>query len=182
MDRNERWELSDEQIRNSEGREALKLLVKLTDVWVERDGGSQDLPFALMKWYDKRQAKLAKEAAAEEKSRKAREKRANARAAKAAELNLNLYQIAKIGRWLDDPYGDGIRLEIVREPSEGRLAAGDFVHDPEWNNGYTLREREELIRDEYEDLVRNYLADRSMNIVRQGVLSEDELNAIRGVK
>lgn len=36
-------------------------------------------------------------------------------------------EAAIVGLWLDDPYGDGIRLDHIREPSKERLAAIEFV-------------------------------------------------------
>ena len=36
---------------------------------------------------------------------------------------LTLTDIAKLGLFLDDPYGDGIRLAKVRNPNAGRSAA-----------------------------------------------------------
>ena len=33
----------------------------------------------------------------------------------------------KIALWLDDPYGDGIRLASIRSPSASRVAALEFV-------------------------------------------------------
>lgn len=43
--------------------------------------------------------------------------------------DLTLLDIARIGLFLDDPYGDGIRLERVREPSDGRQLAMKVVYD-----------------------------------------------------
>jgi len=36
-------------------------------------------------------------------------------------------QLARVALFLDDPYGDGIRLEAIRTPSPARAAALDFV-------------------------------------------------------
>lgn len=36
-------------------------------------------------------------------------------------------ELVKIALYLDDPYGDGIRKEIIREPSPTRIAALEFV-------------------------------------------------------
>jgi hypothetical protein len=62
--------------------------------------------------------------------------------------NLDLLSIAKLGVWLDDPYGDGIRLTRVRIPSPGRIAALELIR------GAPLLGSEELIRNEYESKVR----------------------------
>jgi hypothetical protein len=62
--------------------------------------------------------------------------------------NLSLLDIAWIGLYLDDPYGDGIRLQRVREPSDGRLAAIDLVYDAQHGIGAEI-----LIRKEYEERV-----------------------------
>lgn len=40
---------------------------------------------------------------------------------------LTEHEAVTVGLWLDDPYGDGIRLERIREPSAKRLAALAFV-------------------------------------------------------
>jgi hypothetical protein len=37
--------------------------------------------------------------------------------------------LAKVFLFIDDPYGDGIRLDHVRNPSAARLAALDLVRD-----------------------------------------------------
>jgi len=64
--------------------------------------------------------------------------------------NLSLLDIAWIGLYLDDPYGDGIRLQRVREPSDGRLAAIDLVYNAQHSIGADI-----LIREEYEERVLN---------------------------
>jgi len=38
-------------------------------------------------------------------------------------------EAAKVGLWLDDPFGDGIRLERIREPNRHRIAALKFVNE-----------------------------------------------------
>ena len=58
---------------------------------------------------------------------------------------LTLEDIARLGLWLDDPHGDGIRLERIRNPNPGRLAALDYV-----NNGHLTQSGECAIRYEYE--------------------------------
>ena len=40
--------------------------------------------------------------------------------------NITEIQAVTIGLWLDDPYGDGIRLEAIRNPSAERIAAIEF--------------------------------------------------------
>jgi len=62
-------------------------------------------------------------------------------------LIMNILEVARIGLWLEDPYGDGIRLEAIRNPSEARVAAEDLIY----NNQLTLG-GEELIRNEYEPI------------------------------
>jgi hypothetical protein len=64
---------------------------------------------------------------------------------------LTLNEIARVGLYLDDPYGDGIRLDRVRNPSEGRVAARCEVR------GEPMLDGEELIRAEYESIVREVL-------------------------
>ena len=43
--------------------------------------------------------------------------------------NLTLIDVAKLGLYADDPYGDGIRLEHVRNPSAGRLDAITLIYE-----------------------------------------------------
>ena len=71
---------------------------------------------------------------------------------------------AKVALWLDDPYGDGIRLEAIRNPSPARAAALDLVKTGQ----HTLLGDEQR----YIEAGRQYLATkqgRSM-VVRQRVL------------
>ena len=63
--------------------------------------------------------------------------------------HLTLTDIAKIGLFLDDPHGDGIRLDCVRNPSKARVAAISEVA------GEPLLFGEDLIRNEYEARVRS---------------------------
>jgi hypothetical protein len=58
--------------------------------------------------------------------------------------DLTLEDIARIGLFLDDPYGDGIRMPAVRNPSVGRQAALELL------NGTPTLFAEQEIRDEYE--------------------------------
>jgi hypothetical protein len=64
---------------------------------------------------------------------------------------LSLHDIARIGVYLDDPYGDGIRLEKIRNPSDGRVAALCEIR------GEPMLDGEDLIRAEYESTVREVL-------------------------
>lgn len=41
--------------------------------------------------------------------------------------NITDLEAAKIALWLDGPYGDGIRLAAIRDPSLYRIAALEFV-------------------------------------------------------
>lgn len=43
---------------------------------------------------------------------------------------LTTMDIAILGTWLDDPYGDGIRLEHIRKPSMERQVACKFISEP----------------------------------------------------
>ena len=61
--------------------------------------------------------------------------------------NIDLLTLAKLGVWLDDPYGDGIRLSRVRNPSPGRSAALWLI------NGSPVLGCEEMIRNEYVERV-----------------------------
>jgi hypothetical protein len=56
---------------------------------------------------------------------------------------LNIKQIALAGLFADDPYGDGIRLESVREPREARRAAMRILD----NNAQFWDEK--VVREEY---------------------------------
>ena len=62
--------------------------------------------------------------------------------------NMDLVTLAKLGVWLDDPYGDGIRLARVRDPSQGRVAALELIR------GTPVLGGEELILNEYAERVR----------------------------
>ena len=42
--------------------------------------------------------------------------------------NIDILTLARLGVWLDDPYGDGIRLQAIRNPSRGREAALCLLH------------------------------------------------------
>jgi len=62
--------------------------------------------------------------------------------------NMDLLTLAKLGVWLDDPYGDGIRLAKIRIPSPGRMAALELI------KGTPVLGCEELILNEYAERVR----------------------------
>ena len=62
---------------------------------------------------------------------------------------LTITDIAKLGLYLDDPFGDGIRLKAVREPDEGRLAAIALIKCEPILGG------EEMISAKYEAIARN---------------------------
>lgn len=63
---------------------------------------------------------------------------------------LDIKQIARAGLWADDPYGDGIRLETVREPRPARLAAQRVLENDAqfWD--------EELVREEYLPILKKW--------------------------
>jgi hypothetical protein len=61
--------------------------------------------------------------------------------------SIDILTLARLGVWLDDPYGDGIRLEAIRNPSLGREAALSLLH------GQPTLDFERVIRDEYEQRV-----------------------------
>lgn len=83
--------------------------------------------------------------------------------------------LAKIGLYLDDPYGDGIRLDDIREPDEGRLAALQQVA------GQPILDGETLIRDKYEEKVRWAVKSKAgrNDLVRQRVVTADELDQLQ---
>ncbi len=62
-------------------------------------------------------------------------------------LQNDINTVAKIGLYLDDPYGDGIRLIAIREPDQARLAALQQVA------GQPLFCGDVLIMDKYFDRV-----------------------------
>lgn len=76
------------------------------------------------------------------------------------------HEAVKVGLWLDDPYGDGIRLESIREPSAKRLAALEFFASGQ-------RTLENL---EQSHIFRGhaYALSKSQwrNLIRQGVIKE----------
>ena len=61
--------------------------------------------------------------------------------------SIDIMTLARLGVWLDDPYGDGIRLDAIRYPSLGREAALSLLR------GYSTLDFERVIRDEYEQRV-----------------------------
>jgi len=90
----------------------------------------------------------------------------------AKQINIPLTLIAKIGLWLDDPYGDGIRLESIRQPNDGRHAA------LAQRGGSPNLGGEREIRKEYESKVRELvkLEKRRKNpeLLMQKVLTVEE--------
>ena len=50
---------------------------------------------------------------------------------KARKNQLSDVDAAKVGLWLDDPYGDGIRLGKIRNPDKHRIAAMHYVETGE---------------------------------------------------
>lgn len=62
--------------------------------------------------------------------------------------NMTMATLARLGVWLDDPYGDGMRLEVVRNPTPGRYAALALLA------GEPIIGGDELIWHEYEARVR----------------------------
>jgi hypothetical protein len=61
--------------------------------------------------------------------------------------SIDILTLARLGVWLDDPYGDGDRLQAIRNPSLGREAALSLLH------GQPTLDFERVIRDEYEQRV-----------------------------
>ena len=61
--------------------------------------------------------------------------------------SIDIMTLARLGVWLDDPYGDGIRLQAIRNPSLGREAALSLLY------GQPTLDFERVIRDEYEQRV-----------------------------
>jgi hypothetical protein len=75
--------------------------------------------------------------------------------------SIDILTLARLGVWLDDPYGDGIRLQSIRNPSLGREAALSLLHGYRSSNfvrmilqmGNPTLDIERVIRDEYEQRV-----------------------------
>jgi hypothetical protein len=75
--------------------------------------------------------------------------------------SIDILTLARLGVWLDDPYGDGIRLEAIRNPSLGREAALSLLHGYRsvavarmiLQTGNPTLDIEQVIRDEYEQRV-----------------------------
>lgn len=59
--------------------------------------------------------------------------------------------VARVGVYLDDPYGDGIRLEAIREPRPARVAAIQTIQ-----TGPDMFDTK-LIMDEYLEKVYQFL-------------------------
>lgn len=64
--------------------------------------------------------------------------------------------IIKIGLWLDDPYGDGIRLEAIRKPRMARIVALNYKE--ELANDRVVN----LIMEDYAPRVKAAMADKHM--------------------
>jgi len=76
------------------------------------------------------------------------------------------HEAVKVGLWLDDPYGDGIRLERIREPSPKRRAALD----------YSITGQRTLEDLEADHIFRGHAYAKQKaqfrNLIRQGVIKE----------
>lgn len=74
----------------------------------------------------------------------------------------------RVALWLDDPYGDGIRLSIIRNPSPARIAATEFAKTGQ----RTITNDEQL----YIERGRDYLTDRYTQkkhqklVLQQGII------------
>ena len=66
-------------------------------------------------------------------------------------LKNDVMTVAKVGVYLDDPYGDGIRLDSIREPRPARIAALATLKD-----GINLFDNQ-LIMDEYLEATYEFL-------------------------
>ena len=88
---------------------------------------------------------------------------------------MNEYIVAKAFLYVDDPYGDGIRLEHVRNPSAARIVAKDLVHD-----GYFSFNALEIMLAERGDEIKHALRTKSgrADMVRNGKLSENEVEIL----
>ena len=63
--------------------------------------------------------------------------------------NLSLLEVAQLGLYHDDPYGDGIRLDIVRNPPLHRQMAIELVY-----HGQLPIDGGEAIRKAYENVAK----------------------------
>lgn len=64
--------------------------------------------------------------------------------------DLTIEQIAELGLWTDDPFGDGIRLEAIRNPRPARLAAARVA------SGIPQFFDEDMVREEYIPQIQNW--------------------------
>ena len=63
---------------------------------------------------------------------------------------LDIKQIARAGEWADDPHGEGIRLDEIRNPRPAREAALRIL-----NNNAQFWD-EELVREEYIPILKKW--------------------------
>ena len=91
---------------------------------------------------------------------------------------MDTYLKAKVGLYLDDPYGDGCRLDEIRNPNEGRQAAIRIIDgEPEfWDD--------DLVEKEYGDKVRILIRMERRRkrpwLIHQNVLNGSQFNKLLG--
>lgn len=89
---------------------------------------------------------------------------------------MNNVILAKAYLFVDDPYGDGIRLEHVRNPSPARIAAKDLVY-----TGQATFDAEAMMIAERGDEIKQALRTKSARacMVRNSSLTEAEVEELR---
>ena len=75
-------------------------------------------------------------------------------------------ELIKIALWLDDPYGDGTRLEAIRNPTPARVAAIEFLKTGQRSLNHTER----VYVEKAKDWIRESPTGRRGTIARQGIL------------
>jgi len=90
---------------------------------------------------------------------------------------MNEVALAKAFLFVDDPYGDGIRLDHVRNPSAARIAAIELAR-----HGQSSFDAVDLMLAERGDAIRNQMRTKSAraSMVRNSSLTELELEGLRG--
>jgi hypothetical protein len=89
---------------------------------------------------------------------------------------MNELTLAKAYLFVDDPYGDGIRLLHVREPSVGRVVATNIVY-----YGQSSFDAVGIMLAERGDDIRKWVSTKTgrSSMVRNSDLTESEVNYLK---
>jgi hypothetical protein len=89
---------------------------------------------------------------------------------------MNELTLAKAYLFVDDPYGDGIRLDHVREPSVGRVVATNIVY-----YGQTSFDAVDIMLAERGDDIRKWVSTKRgrSSMVRNSDLTASEVETLK---